>query len=174
MKSEQLLDAMSGIDDKYLEESEKTVSNILRFSKWKTFAVCACLVLVLFGSMPVLVSHIGLGGSSSSSEDRQMEIQDTTENGAAKESSEDSSVRDVGFEFNGSVYVPADEVVFEAYELADKDISEQDRGTLMGTIEDAKDEELNGCKVYHVKGYEDSDEICLVEKEGRYRLYCVA
>lgn len=79
----------------------------------------------------------------------------------------------MGFELNGSVYLPADEKMLEVYELADKEISEQDRGTFMGTIEDAKDEELNGCEVYHIKGYEDSDEICLVKQDGRYRLYCV-
>lgn len=182
MRSEQLLDAMNGIDEKYLEESEKAVPAITHFPTRKVLAACACLALLVFGLGPVCLRWIDIpkgSGSASDTADTASEKEfdmagQAGESESSAESADDSgSGAEQGFSMNGIDYKPAAADSLEYYGFGNVDnISGQERGTFIGTIAESQDEDLAGCRVYHVKEYEDSDDICLVEQDGVYRLYC--
>lgn len=59
MKSEKLFEAMSGIDEKFLEESEEYAdisrlkrNNIIRMRKYLVVAACACFAIIIAVSLP--------------------------------------------------------------------------------------------------------------------------
>ncbi len=50
-------------------------------------------------------------------------------------------------------------------------ITKQDLGEVMGTVQGSADQDLLGCTVYHFAQFPNLDSICIVEQEGSYAFY---
>ncbi len=50
-------------------------------------------------------------------------------------------------------------------------ITEEDLGEVMGSVQESADAGLIGCTVYHFAAFPDLDAICILEREGSYSFY---
>lgn len=194
MTREQLFEAMVGIDEDRLEQSEKKRKKSFRWIRFG--AVAACIGLIGLAANNFFISSLQkdeyLGVRSQKSE---MQIAGNFESQNGKEMGAAGGEIQEDFFLNGLWYTPInhrEELSIEGVQLyseqrkenvesAKEDISledqvvlsESDLGERMGVIEESENQELIGCTVYHDIRYPDSDQICIVKKGNFYQLYGV-
>ena len=108
---------------------------------------------------------------------------DTPSEGAIDEACEYPS-EDVayGIMVNDSIYYPISFEERKSFNLVPEDaigltpentyeITEEDLGEMMGTVDSCDKEELIGATIYHFAKYPDDDNICILEYDGTYAFY---
>lgn len=77
-----------------------------------------------------------------------------------------------GFWMNGAEYFPVTYEQRQRLGLLADTATASDLGEIVGVIEDSADDELKGCTVYRFAGYPDNDALCIVDKNGKFEIYC--
>ena len=166
MNTKKFSDAMSEINNKYIEEALNYKSIAVKkkkkqnWPKWGAMAACLCLAVV--GAF-ALTRFIG---------NDTPEIPVITEESAYGFTMEESDV----------LYLPISFFQRKAFGIIDENatgltaentykITADDLGDIMGTVGDSQDESIIGETVYHFINFPEDDAICIVKVNGTYRFY---
>lgn len=159
LKEQRIIEALSNVDEKYIEEAAP-VNKKRKKPVWiKWTAVAACLAIVVGGVFLW--------------KDRGNDI-------IAEPTFEETVA--YGFTMGDAVYFPIsfeDRIRFglvpeDAMGLTPEntyEITEDDLGEVMGIVETSDNESLVGATVYHFAKYPEYDAICIVEVNGEYSFY---
>ena len=174
MRGNNLLDKMELVDPAYVEAAENAYNKKNNaWVKWVVAAACLCVVILgaaKYGEF--LTRHSKPKGAD---EDTQtlVEMKDSIAYGF--------TLCDMGGEQKRR-YFPVMASDRQHYGLISDDatglnqeneyvITAADLGSLMGTVAECGNENLNGCKVYHFAKYPEYVSICIVDTPDGYAFY---
>ena len=167
MNAKKFSDAMSELDNKYIDEAlnyKKKVKKKMKkhnWAKWGTMAACLCLVVV--GAF--VVPHF-IGNNTSNT------LPPIIEENAYGFTMEESNVLYLPISFSqrktfGLIEENATGLTAEnTYKITSDDL-----GNIMGIVGDSQDEGMIGETVYHFSNFPSDDAICIVKVSGTYQFY---
>lgn len=165
MNSKKFSEAMSELDNKYVDEAlnykRKAKKKAKKFSwtKWGAMAACLCLIAVGAFALPHFINN------------------NTPDTPPIQENA-------YGFTLEGSdvLYFPISFSQRKTFGIIDENatgltdentykISADDLGGIMGVVGNSQDKSIIGETVYHFIKFPTDDSICIVEVDGTYQFY---
>lgn len=169
MNAKKFSDAMSELDDKYIDEAinykkkvkkSRKKTNKHSMIKWGAMAACLCLIVAGAFTLPHFIGN------------------DTPSTPPVAEENA------YGFTMEGSdvLYLPISFSQRKTFGLIDENatgltdentyqITDDDLGDIMGIVGDSQDESIIGETVYHFIKFPSDDAICIVKVNGIYQFY---
>ena len=169
MNAKKFSDAMSELDDKYIDEAinykkkvkkSRKKTNKHSLIKWGAMAACLCLIVAGAFTLPHFIGY-----------DTPSTPPVAVENA-------------YGFTMEGSdvLYLPISFSERKTFGLIDENatgltdentyqITDDDLGDVMGIVGDSQDESIIGETVYHFIKFPSDDAICIVKVNGIYQFY---
>ena len=169
MNAKKFSDAMSELDDKYIDEAinykkevkkSRKKTNKHSMIKWGVMAACLCLIVAGAFTLPHFIGN------------------DTPSTPPVSEENA------YGFTMEGSdvLYLPISFSQRKTFGLIDENatgltdentyqITDDDLGDIMGIVGDSQDESIIGETVYHFIKFPSDDAICIVKVNGIYQFY---
>jgi hypothetical protein len=190
-----LYDGITYIDDEIIEEAESYTPKVVKISWARWGALAASLVIVAAGAFGLM--KLGqLGFTEKGTEEVVTESTETTTeapaDGAVEYSGLDDAVDEAEtetemetatLEYSIRISAYPDRYYYIAdyselalnYNLPETEgeyvVTEADLGEELGTVTESDDPELTGLKAYRFNKLPDTDEVCIVEQDGRYEFY---
>lgn len=163
MNAKKFSEAMSELDNKYVDEALNYKRKAKKFSRTKWGAVAACLCLLAAGAFAL--PHFIRGNTPDASPIPEVETA-------------------YGFTMKGSdvLYFPISFSQRKAFGIIDEnetgltaentyEITADDLGDIMGVVGNSRKESMIGETVYHFIKFPSDDSICIVEEDGTYQFY---
>lgn len=169
MNAKKFSDAMSELDDKYIDEAINYKKKVKKFRKktnkhsmikWGAMAACLCLIVAGAFTLPHFIGN------------------DTPSTPPVAEENA------YGFTMEGSdvLYLPISFSQRKTFGLIDENatgltdentyqITDDDLGDIMGIVGASQDESIIGETVYHFIKFPSDDAICIVKVNGIYQFY---
>ncbi len=169
MNAKKFSDAMSELDDKYIDEAinykkkvkkSRKKTNKHSMIKWGAMAACLCLIVAGAFTLPHFIGN------------------DTPSTPPVAEENA------YGFTMEGSdvLYLPISFSQRKTFGLIDENatgltdentyqITDDDLGDIMGIVGDSQDESIIGETVYHFIKFPSDNAICIVKVNGIYQFY---
>lgn len=169
MNAKKFSDAMSELDDKYIDEAinykkkvkkSRKKTNKHSMIKWGAMAACLCLIVAGAFTLPHFIGN------------------DTSSTPPVAEENA------YGFTMEGSdvLYLPISFSQRKTFGLIDENetgltdentyqITDDDLGDIMGIVGDSQDESIIGETVYHFIKFPSDNAICIVKVNGIYQFY---